>query len=144
MNNATHRVAEEAARITASRVSASQRLNFLPRHFGRYMMKVESSIYDQFREIAPAYDGGFWHYVDLSNGGCYLAPEGETFLIDQPSNYFRGIVSADAAGVIVTLYVLSAMSFKYSEEPLFADHFHQLREFAAEHGEAALIFSAID
>jgi antirestriction protein len=53
-------------------------------------------------------------------------------------------VSADAAGVIVTLYVLSELSFKYPEEPLFADHFHQLRDFAAEHAEAALIFSAID
>jgi len=144
MNNATHRVAEEAARIIASRVSARARLDFLPRHFGRYMMQVESRIYAQFREIAPAYDGGFWEFVDLSNGGSYLAPAGETFLIDQPSNYFQGTVSADAAGVIVTLYVLSELSFKYPEEPLFADHFHQLRDFAAEHAEAALIFSAID
>jgi hypothetical protein len=108
------------------------------------MMQVESRIYDQFREIAPGYDGGFWEFVDLSNGGGYLAPAGETFLIDQPSNYFQGTVSADAAGVIVTLYVLSELSFKYPEEPLFADHFHQLRDFAAEHAEAALIFSAID
>jgi hypothetical protein len=144
MNNATHRVAEEAARITASRVSTSARLDFLPRHFGRHMMQVESRIYEQLRELAPAYVGGYWHYVNLSNDGCYLSPEGETFLIDQPSNYFQGTVSADAAGIIVTLYVLSELSFKYPQEPPFADHFHQLRDFAAEHAEAALIFAAID
>ena len=144
MNTSMHRVAEETARITATQVPAHQRLRFLPRHFGRYLMTVEGRIYDQMGELAAGYTGGYWEMMELSNGGGYLFPTGEPLLIEQPSNDFRGTVSADAAGIIVTLYVLSAMSFQYAEVPLFADHFHWLRAFAIEHAEAAQILAAID
>jgi hypothetical protein len=144
MNNATHGVAEAASPIIATRVPADQRLEFLPRHFDRFVLQVEHCIYQQMRDLAAAYTGGLWEYWDLDNGGCYLVPPGEQYRIEQPSNYFQGTVSAEAAGIIVTLYVMSTLSFKHTEEVRFADHFHQLRAFAAAHAEAALIFSAID
>ena len=144
MNNPLNRVAEAATPITASRVPGHQRLQFLPRHFGRFMLHVEQRIYDQMGELAPAYDGGTWEYWDLSNGGCYLMPPVQEYRLAQPSNYFEGTVSAQAAGIIVTLYVMSHLSFAYPRERLFADHFHSLRTFALDHTEAALIFAAID
>jgi hypothetical protein len=144
MNHTMHRVAEAVAPVTATKVPTHQRLRFLPKHFGLSMLHVEQRIYEQMRELAPAYDGGYWEYWDLSNGGCYVVPPGNEYRIAQPSNFFDGTVSAEAAGIIVTLYVMSHLSFAYPRERLFVDHFYHLRAFALDHAEAAHIFAAID
>jgi hypothetical protein len=138
-------VAEGSAHgITATRVPEAGRFEFLPRYFGRYMLAVERRIYLRMEDLAPDYSGGYWHFWELANGGCYLAPQGERFRIVQPNNGFDGTVSADAAGVIVTLYALSELSFRYSRESLFGHLFYRLRDFAAEHAENGKIFAAID
>lgn len=130
--------------VTATRVAEERRLAFLPRHFGPRMLQVENYLYNRFRTLCNTYRGGYWAFYDLSNGGCYLAPHGEHFRLQQPNNYFDGSVSGDAAGIIVTLYTMSELSFQYEHEEIFATRFHQLREFATEHAEGGSIFAAID
>lgn len=53
-------------------------------------------------------------------------------------------VSANVGGLIATLYAFSALSFEFESVEVFAERFHQLREFALEHTDAALILAAID
>jgi hypothetical protein len=143
MTNVSAQPIEQA--ITATRVPDTKRLEFLPRHFGRLMLKVENYIYNRFRVLCPAYSGGYWEFHDLSNGGCYLAPSGERYHIVQPGNHFDDTVSADAAGIIITLYAMSELAFEYGDRvEVFAERLHQLREFASTHAEAALILRAID
>jgi hypothetical protein len=52
-------------------------MDFLPKHFGaRAMIKFEMSVYDWMGSLCPTYRGGFWNYVELSNGGAFMYPAG--------------------------------------------------------------------
>jgi hypothetical protein len=137
----------EQPSIVASLVPEEERLDFLPRHFGTHMLTVENFLYAQFTNLCPTYTGGYWHFYDLSNGGCYLAPSREQYRLVQSGNFFEATVSGDAAGIIVSLFTLSHLSFALEDDPLgprIADSFHLLRDFAADHPEAGLIARAID
>jgi hypothetical protein len=59
-------------------------------------------------------------------------------------NDFEGTLSADAVGITATLFTLSELSFRFQRAEVLAARFHQLRDFAADHAEAGLIFRAID
>jgi hypothetical protein len=95
-------------------------------------------------KLTTQYTGGYWTFMELSNGGCYLAPQSEaTFHVSVDGNGFDGTVSADAAGITACLFALSHLSFQIRNESI-AEHYHQLRDFALEHAEASAIFAAID
>jgi hypothetical protein len=130
--------------IEAREIPNAERLQILPRHFGRHMLTVEYAVFAFMRRIANDYTGGYWGYFELSNGGFYMAPEHEsTFNICVDSNGFEGQMSADAAGITACLFALSHLSFQIQHESI-AFHFHQLRDFALEHAEASTILAAID
>ena len=137
----------EQPSIVATLVPEEERLDFLPRHFGKHMLTVETYIYSQFAKLCPTYTGGYWHFYELSNGGCYLAPNRETYPLMHDGNFFEATVSGDAAGIIVSLFTFSHVSFLLEDDPLgprVAQYFHLLRDFAGDHPEAGLIFRAID
>src|SRR5450631_1597090 len=131
-------------KIEAREVANDERLQTLPRHFGRHMLTVEYAVYALMRKLASQYSGGYWAFFELSNGGFYMAPECETELrICVDGNGFEGTMSADAAGITVCLFALSHLSFQIADDSI-AEHFHRLRDFALEHAEASAILSAID
>lgn len=131
--------------VTATRVPEERRVRTLPAHFGpQHMMRIESAVYDWMRSINPEYRGGFWHFYELSNGGFYMALDTEGPLrCEVDGNGYSGALTADALGIIATLFALSHLSFEISDDRI-AEHFHLLRDFAAEHPEASDIFQAID
>lgn len=135
----------EQLAIAATLVPEHQRMAFLPHHFGTYMMVFERQLYSQLRQLCADYDGGWWNFYNLSNGGCYLSPGGaETFPLVVPGNGFEGPLSADATGVTVTLFTLSHLAYRFPSCEVFGERFHQLRDFACEHDEWRLILAAID
>ena len=139
----------ETQHITATEVPTEARLNFLPKYFGaRIMVQAETLVYRFMDEFCRAYAGAFWRYYELSNGGFYMAPDvSQDVRIAVQSNDFDRVMSPDAAGIVTTLFALSHLTFELQDDPLGAqltDHFHSLRDFAAGHEEAGLIFSAID
>lgn len=135
--------------VTASVVSAGQRLDFLPAYFGpRLMMRGEALVYTWLRRLSEDYNGGFWHYYTLTNGGFYMAPEADKRMrIEVYGNGFAGEMSADAAGIVATLFALCQLTSEAGQTDdgaALADRYHFLRDFAAYHPEAALIYRAID
>jgi hypothetical protein len=137
----------ERQAIVATLVPEEDRLEFLPPHFGPHMLTVENALYAQFANLCPTYTGGYWHFYDLSNGGCYLAPSRETYPLVHADNFLEATVSGDAAGIIVSLFTFSHVSFLLENDPLgpgIAQYFHLLHDFAADHPEAGLIDRAID
>ena len=130
--------------IEVRKVPDERRLQMLPQHFGRHMLTVESAVYAFMRKLSVRYSGGYWAYFELSNGGCFLAPQGETsFHIAVEGNGFDGVMSAEASGITACLFALSHLSFQIADERI-ANHYHQLRDFALEHAEASEILAAID
>lgn len=93
-----------------------------------------------------AYDGGYWHFYELSNGGFYMSPDGDRVYRVSCDNYWQGDLSADALGIVCTLYAYSHLSFSRNM-PLArtcAEHYYRLRSFMANHAEVAAILGATD
>jgi hypothetical protein len=131
--------------ITATLVPDDERLDFLPKLFGvRLMLQGEHMVYGWMRALSPDYVGGYWDFYRLSNGGGYMAPKlVGPVQIEVEGNGFSGSMSADAAGIVATLFALCNLAAQVREDAVI-DLFHGLRGFAAEHAEASLIYSAID
>lgn len=137
--------AEHSAPVVARVVEDAQRLMTLPHHFGNRLLAFEGAVYDFMRRFSPDYRGGFWNFIELSNNGFYMSPEHEgTFRFSVDTNGYAGEMSPDAAGITVCLFAYSHLSFRYSDNDVFAEHFHRLRDFAIGHAEASEIFAAID
>ena len=132
------------ARITASVVPGERRMDFLPKHFGeRAMIKFEMSVYDWMGSLCPTYRGGFWNYVELSNGGAFICPSGvESFAISVDGNGFNGTVGAEVAGIIATAFALNNMLWRGWDS--LTEKYEQLMAFIAEHAESATIRRALD
>ena len=130
-------------KVTVLRVSDDERVNTLPRHFGRNMMRVEDSVYNYMRQLVREYRGGYWQFYELSNGGFYMAPEMERVKLEVVGNGYSGEMSAEAAGITVCLFAFSHLSFALKDDAM-TRHYYQLRDFAIEHAEAGEILSATD
>jgi hypothetical protein len=133
----------ETHKIEAYKVSDHARIGTMPRHFARHMMTVEHKIYSLMGRFVADYNGAFWEFYELSNGGFFMAPRIPSVRLSIESNGFQGQMSADAAGITVCLFAFSLLSFERNEE-VFVRHFHWLRDFALGHSEAAQIFATID
>ena len=75
-----------------------------------------------------------------------MAPDsGPRFQIISPNGY-EGFMSADGFGIAVCLFAYSHLSFGNRQD--FAEcctwHYHWLREFAMDHGEAREILAVCD
>ncbi len=130
--------------VVARQIAEGRRLGTLGRFFGLRALTFEDAVYGFMRQFASEYTGGYWQFYELDNGGFYMAPEGGPFRFAIGTNGFEGTLSADAAGITVCLFAYSHLSFHFSQDEVFSDHFHSLRAFAAEHPEAGAIFAAID
>lgn len=130
--------------ITATKVVDNDRMSFLPAMFGRYMMRGEITVYSYLERISADYKGGLWNFYTLSNGGRYMAPgEQKQYRIAIADNYFDGELSADAAGIVATMYALSTLACM-TEEDFLIEQLHALRDYVEGHPEARLIYAAID
>lgn len=133
--------------ITCQRVADDQRIDHTAGIFGvHFPLRVEPLIYALAESMAADYDGGYWEFYILSNGGFYMAPATDRQFQVRCENGFEGELSADALGITVCLYAYSNLSFGgirgFVEN--CAEQYHWLREFMLEHPEANAILGAID
>lgn len=125
-------------------VPHSKRLSFLPRKLPKAYMHFERYVYQFASALIKEYDGGFWEFLELSNGGFYIRPSGyEKVTIFVPGNHFEGRVSADAAGVIVCMFALCYIA-EDSEDNGVIELYFALKSFINDHPEMSLIRRAID
>jgi hypothetical protein len=138
-------VSEDQTNIVSSVVPDKLRINFLPRYLGAHFLRGESMVYDWASRLSHDYQGGSWHFFELSNGGFYMAPAhaGPTLRVQWHGNGYDDTMGADAFGVVVTLFALCHLAEKTGNDKII-DHYHALREYAMTHAEAAEILQAID
>lgn len=140
----TNGESDGVSRITVQIIPENARLDTLPRHFGARFLRVQDTVFEFMRQYATQYEGGFWEMWDLSNGGFYMRTGTEPVRFRVPSNEFKGVMSADAAGITVCLFAYSHLSFQFPADSQLSRQFYLLRACALEHPEASLIFAAID
>jgi Antirestriction protein len=130
----------------ATLVPEARRMEFFPGLFGRSLMLVGGRAVFQFMSWLSLqdYTGGMWHFHELAGRPLFLSPASENrFRITCETNGYQGEVSAEAAGLIATLFALSHLSFHYESDQL-AEAYLRLFAFVGDHPEAGEIFKAID
>lgn len=134
------------ATITRQRIADNKRIYHTADLFGiHFPMRLEPFIYSITASIAREYNGGYWEFYALSNGGFYMAPNSDTIFHVSCENGFEGNLSADALGITACLYAYSNLSFGGDEfADVCAQQYHWLREYMLEHPEAKEILGAID
>lgn len=130
--------------VTASLVPEERRMQFLPTQFGMVgMLRVEMTIYAWMERLCPAYRGGHWNFIELSNGGGYMVPTcADAFDMSVDGNGFEGQVSADTAGLIATVFALNALIWQGLDR--LTDKYEQLLEYIGHHPDQVVIRRAID
>lgn len=136
---------KQSPKIVANLVPEDQRLSVLPEFFGiSQMLHAEALAYGWMSKLSIDYTGGHWHFYKLDNGGFYMAPsEEKDWRIAVDGNGYEGIATADAAGIIATLFMIGQLSGELQTEAM-AKKYHALLDFATEHAEQATILNAID
>ncbi len=128
-------------------LSDQQRIELPAQLFGAaaFPIKVEPAIFDMAGTLSTEYQGGYWDFYRLSNGGWYMCPSSETIYTISSMNGFTGKVSGDALGITACLFAFSHLSFERDAvAEVCAEQYHLLREFAMDHAEAMAILAAID
>ena len=130
--------------ITKTKCPDDKRLDFLPDQVGNHFLRYENLTYNFMRKACNDYGGGFWDYYSLSNGGFYMVFNTEKSLkMIWEDNYFDAEMSADAAGISISLLAQNAFAWEVEPEK-FTTKYHALLDYAAQHEEAALIYRFID
>jgi len=132
--------------ISAELVPEALRIDVADGLFGmRFPLKLEPAIYKFAEYLSSEYNGGYWDFFRLSNGGFYMAPRLDGAFAVSCENGYEGALSADALGIAACLYAYSHLSFDGNHfDDICAQQYHWLREFAMEHAEAAGVLAAID
>jgi len=123
--------------ITATLVPEARRPAFLPTLFGtRLLIVAENSVYRCLDLLSPYdYRGGFWNFYEVANQPLFLAPASERrFRVESNLSQFQGEVSAEAAGIIATLFTFSHLSFWY-ESSFLVDGYERLHRYVDGHPE---------
>ncbi len=133
--------------IIRSNVAIDQRINHTANIFGiHFPLRLEPVVYHITETIAPEYNGGYWEFYALSNGGFYMSPISNHSFQVICDNGFEGSLSGDALGITVCLYAYSHLSFSDNQvlAQICARQYHWLRDFMLEHDERVKILGAID
>lgn len=130
--------------ITASLVTSdAERMLCLPKIAGTRCVILEHTIYDMLARMTEDYNGGYWDYFTLSNGGFYMAPKTmKTFRLSC-ENMFEGEVGANTAGIIACGMAFSNLSFLNGGQ-CFANAYYLLSDFIFQQPEAGIIRAALD
>ncbi len=133
--------------ITCQQVADKLRIQHTADLFGiRFPLNLEPAIYSIASNIANEYNGAYWEFYALSNGGFYMTPCPNQLYQVSCENGYEGKLSADALGITACLYAYSHLSFSSDQSfaEICANHYHSLREYMLQHSEASKILGAID
>ena len=133
--------------ITRQLVANDQRISHSAGIFGfRFSLCLEPFVYSVTERMARDYDGGYWDFYTLSNGGFYMSPSSDSAFRVSCEYGFEGELSADALGIAACLYTYSNLSFGDTSEfvETCAEQYHLLRDFMLGHDEVRSILKVID
>ena len=133
--------------IQATIIPENKRLEFLPSKLThlRAVVEFENLLYGTMRAITQRqYNGGYWKFVDLDNGGmvCLLDSDDE-FDVLVSSNAFGGTMSAKAASIVANIFALNTLVWQLKSDRIL-ELYHWLLDYASQQEESSKIFSAID
>jgi hypothetical protein len=121
------------------------RLAFMPKHFGRSMMRVEGRVFAYAGEALkdkqhkPAYTGGCWDFAEQDGAGWLIPPVAERVRVGPVlRGQFGGNVelSRESAGLALTIMATNHEWQRDPENDELGEAWHRLMEVAYKHPEA--------
>ena len=153
-NEETHsQVSTDTDDLTTTSISKTQceigrRLYFLPHYLGRAHAEFQNRLFYLAKQLLEPYDGGYWEFYHLSNGGFVMALDDDEGITVNSPNGSSAEVNAETASIVVCLMTLSDLSFTLQADSdalhKVVTSFHALREFALEHPSSNTILKLID
>lgn len=132
------------AKIEWAVVPGNRRLSVLPKYFPlALMMRAEGAVYDAMGALCKAYGGGYWEYVEASNGAFFMYPKSETAFVLASPNGRTLALSPEAAGMTATLFALGRLASSPPNEKM-SDLYHLLRDVAKVHEEGEHVLALIN
>lgn len=127
-------------------VPQARRTEVVSSIFGlHFPLSIEPYIYNLASSMSQQYQGGYWEFYQLSNGGFYMGLADGVYPVCCHNGY-AGSLTGDALGIVVCMYAFSHFSF--SDNDILSRRcgslYHQLRDFAARHTEFMSICRATD
>lgn len=107
-------------------------------------------VYALARKMITGYEGGFWHFIRLPDGGGCMMPDSDRFHMVNSANWFDRTVNADAAGIILTSLVINRQLWLYHDSgdagltQLYRMRDAQLWRHIEFHPECNAIYAALD
>ncbi|PHV19212.1 antirestriction protein [Janthinobacterium sp. BJB446] len=130
--------------ITAVLVTdVDERMECLPNVAGMRCLLLEFTIYSMLGRMSQDYEGGYWDFYKLSNGGFYMSPQTDNTFRMRCENMFEGEVNAQTAGLIACAMAYSHLSFA-EDADCFGEAYMLLWQYLAQQSNAAIIFAALD
>lgn len=154
----TNETNDKCSDILVHIVAQADRVEFLPKHLGCLAAGTEHFTFKAMREMVSAYEGGYWEYYELSNGGYFIAPSSAgsdhsytpVKLIVESIGY-SGLVSYQAAGIIATAFGLNQMieacvgeHSHHEDYALLGDQIRKLYDYVPLHPEHQQIYAALE
>ena len=134
--------------ISKTQCAIGQRLYFLPHYLGRAHAAFQNRLFYFAKQLLEPYDGGYWEFYHLSNGGFVMALDDDEAITVNSPNGSSAAVDAETASIVVCLMTLSDLSFTLQvnsdELHKVVTSFHALRELALEHSSSNTILKLID
>lgn len=106
-------------------------------------VRLEHAFFNAMYLFDDTYHGGRWDFFKLSNGGFYVALKDDKQFHMVSPNGFECDVDANTAGIIVSAFAYSNLSFGPNGEA-FGEEYHKLSDFIFQHPEAGTIRAALD
>ena len=102
--------------ITRLQVANKLRIQHTADLFGiRFPLNIEPAIYSIAGNIASEYNGAYWEFYALRNGGFYMAPLSKQSYQVSCENGYESQLSADALGITACMYAYSHLSFNSNQ-----------------------------
>jgi hypothetical protein len=141
--------------MNISLIDDRSRMSFLPKHFGRDMMRVEARVYHYADKALDGYRGGLWAFAEADNGaGFMIPPPGPHRTITDGYDWLEtefccnsGELGREAAGLAITTiavnHELNARPDSSNCERLVGE-WEKLMEAVHEHPEASELLTILD
>ena len=115
---------------------------------GRAHAVFQNCLFYLAKQLLEPYDGGYWEFYHLNNGGFVVALDDDDTIVVNSPNGSTAEVDAETASIVVCLMTLSDLSFTLQvnsdELHKVITSCHALREFALEHPSSNTILKLID
>ncbi len=127
------------------KVADNRRSNFLHKMTGNQFLRFEGLAYNLADNFSENYNGGYWDFYALDNGGFFMAlDKKDTYRFVNAMNYTDIELDGVAFGAVITLFALGILA---ERSQFVADKYYLLRDAISnifDKETASKIYRAID